>query len=259
MRNGGGLPCWRALALMLAIALGAGGCASTTTRSTTGVDPDPLEPANRAFFTFNETLDQYLIEPLAEGYVNITPVPMRTAVTNFFDNLRYLNVILNSFLQGKFYQGFSDVGRFVVNSTLGVGGLFDVATDAGMPRHDEDLGQTLATWGAGQGAYLYLPVRGPNSVRDAPDLVSSYFLNPLTYVTGAVLFPVTALGIINTRANLLDETRIRDEAAIDSYSFTREAYIQRREYLIFDGNPPTEGYGDIFEDEAEDESVLIVE
>jgi phospholipid-binding lipoprotein MlaA len=248
-----------ATAVLLAITLAVAGCATSSERSTTGVDPDPLEPANRAFFAFNETLDKYLIKPIAETYVEITPRPARTAVTNFFDNLRYLNVILNSFLQGKFSQGFSDVGRFVVNSTLGIGGLFDVATGYGLPRHDEDLGQTLAVWGAGQGAYLYLPVRGPNSVRDAPDLASSYFLNPLTYVTGAVLFPVTALGVINTRANLLDETRIRDEAAVDGYSFTREAYIQRREYLIFDGNPPSEGYEDIFDEESEDESLLIVE
>jgi phospholipid-binding lipoprotein MlaA len=247
------------LSALMALLLAAGGCATSPTRSTTGVDPDPLEPANRAFFVFNETLDKYLIKPIAETYVDVTPRGARTAVTNFFDNLRYLNVILNSFLQGKFSQGASDVGRFVVNSTLGLGGLFDVATGYGLPRHDEDLGQTLAVWGAGQGAYLYLPVRGPNAVRDVPDLASSYFLNPLTYLTGAVLFPVTALGIINTRANLLDETRIRDEAAVDSYSFTREAYIQRREYLIFDGNPPSEGYEDIFDDEAEDKSILIVE
>lgn len=247
------------LPVILALMLALPGCASTPERSSSGVDPDPLEPANRAFFTFNETLDKYLIKPIAETYVDVTPRGARTAVTNFFDNLRYLNVIVNSFLQGKFSQGVSDVGRFVVNSTLGIGGLFDVATGYGLQRHDEDLGQTLAVWGAGQGAYLYLPIRGPNAVRDVPDVASSYFLNPLTYVTGAVLFPVTALGIINTRANLLDETRIRDEAAVDSYSFTREAYIQRREYLIFDGNPPSKGYEDIFDEESDDESILIVE
>lgn len=245
-----------ALAVLLTAAL-TGGCASSQTRSADTVDPDPLEPANRAFFTFNETLDQYLIRPVAETYVEVAPRPMRTAVTNFFSNLTYLNVILNSFLQGKFYQGVNDTARFVINSTLGVGGLFDVATDAGLPAHQEDFGQTLAVWGAGQGAYLYLPVRGPNSVRDAPDLATSYFLNPMTYVTGAVLFPVTALGVINSRANLLDETRIRDEAAVDSYSFTREAYLQRREYLIYDGNPPTEGYDDIFDDPAEDSQLII--
>ena len=242
--------------LLLGVAL-AGGCASSQTRSANAVDPDPLEPANRAFFTFNETLDQYLIRPVAETYVEVAPQPMRTAVTNFFNNLTYLNVILNSFLQGKFYQGVNDTARFVINSTLGVGGLLDVATDAGLPAHQEDFGQTLAVWGAGPGAYLYLPVRGPNSVRDVPDLATSYFLNPMAYVTGAVLFPITALGVINSRANLLDETRIRDEAAVDSYSFTREAYIQRREYLIYDGNPPTEGYDDIFDDSAEDPALII--
>ena len=244
---------------LLFCAMLAGGCASSPEKTGGGVDPDPLEPANRAFFTFNESLDKYLIKPVAKGYVQITPEPFRMLVTNFFDNLRYLNVILNSFLQGKFEQGFSDVGRFVVNSTIGLAGLVDVATDMNLPRHEEDFGQTLAVWGAGQGAYIYLPVRGPNSVRDVPDLATSAFLNPLTYVTGAILFPVTALGIINARANLLDETNIRDEAAVDVYSFTREAYIQRREYLIHDGNPPSTGYDDIFEEEEEDEPALIIE
>ncbi|MBI2970369.1 MAG: VacJ family lipoprotein [Gammaproteobacteria bacterium] len=243
--------------LMLTALLG--GCASTPDRSVQIADPDPLEPANRAFFTLNETLDKYLIKPVAQSYADVAPEPFRVMVTNFFDNLSYLNVILNSFLQGKFGQGMTDVGRFVVNSTVGIGGLVDVATDMGLPNHDEDLGQTLAVWGAGQGAYVYLPVQGPNTVRDLPDIASSTLLNPLFYVTGVVLYPVTALGIINARANLLDETSIRDEAAVDVYSFTREAYIQRREYLIHDGSPPSSGYDDIFDDETDEESVLIIE
>jgi phospholipid-binding lipoprotein MlaA len=245
-----------AVMLFVAVAL-AGGCATSQPRSADAVEADPLEPANRVFYDFNEMLDRYFMRPVAETYVDITPRPVRTAVTNFFSNLTYLNVIVNDFLQGKFYQGVNDTARFVINSTLGLGGLFDVATDAGLPAHQEDFGQTLAVWGAGQGAYLYLPVRGPNSVRDAPDMVTSYFLNPLSYVTGAVLWPVTALNVVNMRANLLDETRIRDEAAVDAYSFTREAYIQRRQYLIFDGNPPTEGYDDIFGDTADDGSLVI--
>ncbi|MGH8246177.1 MAG: MlaA family lipoprotein, partial [Gammaproteobacteria bacterium] len=263
-----GVKCMRSKATLLkrhaviALLLGAAlitGCASTPDRAAAEGDPDPLEPANRAFFSINETLDKYLIKPVAETYADVAPEPFRVMVTNFFDNLTYLNVILNSFLQGKFNEGFSDVGRFIINSTIGIGGLVDVATDMGMEIHDEDLGQTLAVWGAGQGPYVYLPVRGPNSARDLPGIATSYLLNPLIYVTGAVLFPVTALGIINTRANLLDETSIRDEAAIDVYSFTREAYIQRREYLIHDGNPPSEGYDDIFDEDTDEDSVLIIE
>src|SRR5690606_34187251 len=127
--------------LILAAAL-AGGCAASQPRSADAVDPDPPEPANPASLTSHDTLDQYLIRPVAETYVEVAPQPMRTAVTNFFNNLTYLNVIVNSFLQGKFYQGVNDTARFVINSTLGLGGLFDVATDAGLPAHQEDFGQT---------------------------------------------------------------------------------------------------------------------
>lgn len=251
----------RILLLLITIGLFAG-CASTGGQQG-AASPDPIEPANRAFFNFNEGLDKAIIKPIARGYRNITPEPVRESVTNFFDNLAYLNVILNSFLQGKFSQGFSDAGRFIMNSTIGVAGLFDVATEAGMPAHDEDLGQTLATWGVERGTYLYLPVQGPNTARNLPNIVTSILLNPLTYVSGTVLFPVAALNIVNLRADLLDATDFRDEAAVDPYSFTREAYLQQREYLIHDGNPPTEGYDDIFDEEfgyADDQDpVLVIE
>ena len=128
----------------------------------------------------------------------------------------------------------------------------------GMEKHEEDLGQTFAVWGIEQGSYLYIPVQGPNTVRNLPNYATSYFLNPLTYVSGTILFPVAALNIINARANLLEATNIRDEAAVDSYSFTREAYLQRRNYLIYDGNPPMEGYDDIFEDN-DDGDVLHIQ
>lgn len=250
-------PAVRCMAVLLLACGLLSGCASTPTR-TNGAIADPIEPANRFFFGFNETLDQMLIKPIAKGYVEIAPEPVREVVTNFFNNLSYLNVIVNSFLQGKFEQGASDMGRFIVNSTFGIGGLFDVATGMGLKQHEEDLGQTLAVWGAGQGPYVYLPIRGPNAARDLPDQVSGFLLNPLTYVSGTVLFPVVALNIINKRANLLDESNIRDEAAVDKYTFTREAYIQRREYLIYDGNPPSSGYEDIFDEESDD-SLLIIE
>lgn len=226
-------------------------------QTVTEEDIDPIEPANRVFYDVNETLDSFLVKPVAEVYAMATPAPVRESVGNFFANLTYINVILNSFLQAKFDQGWSDTSRFLINSTLGVGGLFDVASDMGFARHEEDLGQTLAVWGSGQGAYLYLPVLGPNTVRDTPDIASSLLTNPLFYVSGTVLYPVTALGIISKRAELLDATRMRDEAAMDPYIFTREAYLQRRNYLIYDGNPPLEGYDDIFDvdtgGQAEDE------
>jgi phospholipid-binding lipoprotein MlaA len=220
------------------------GCA---TAPTTADNPDPLEPANRTFYSINESLDKAILKPVAETYAEYTPQLVRDGVTNFFNNLTYLNVILNTFLQGKFDQGMADTLRFLYNSTFGLGGLIDVSTPIGMPAHDEDFGQTLAVWGGSEGTYLYLPLHGPDSTGNLPDLATSTLLNPLTYVTGAVLFPLSALNIINKRANLLEATNIRDEAAVDPYIFTREAYVQRRQYLIHDGNPPVEGYEDIFD------------
>ncbi|MGH8120402.1 MAG: MlaA family lipoprotein [Gammaproteobacteria bacterium] len=243
------------------------GCA--TTQTTDGA-ADPLQPANRVGYSINDTLDLALLKPIAETYEKAIPQLLRTGITNFFDNLNYLNVILNSFLQGKIDQGLSDVSRFVFNSTIGLGGLVDVSTVMGLPAHDEDLGQTFAVWGFGQGAYFYLPVEGPHTASTLPDIVVSALLNPLTYVTSAILFPLAALNIINERANLLEATNIRDEAAVDPYIFTREAYLQRRKYLIYDGNPPPEGYDDIFQNgntfneessigEEQDSAVLRIE
>ena len=239
----------------------ASGCASTQPKDTFD-NNDRLEPVNRASFNFNETLDQYILKPIAEPYAKYTPPVYRAGITNFFDNLTYLNVVLNSFLQGKFGQGLSDVTRFIVNSTIGIGGLNDIATPMGLEKHDEDFGQTLAAWGVGQGSYLVIPLSGPNTVRNTPDMVTSTVLNPFWYVSSAILFPVAALNLINTRANLLEATNLRDEAAIEPYTFTREAFLQQRKYLIYDGNPPLEGYDDIFddaEDGASDSDTLSIE
>ena len=246
---------------LLAILLILTGCASTQTRKTAAdIDPDPLESANRIFYNINETLDRNFLKPVAQVYADHMPVFMRMGVTNFFANLSYGNVILNSFLQGNVNDGMSDTMRFVLNSTLGIGGLVDVATDIGFVAHKEDFGQTLARWGFARGAYLYIPiVQGPNSVRDVPDMATKQLLNPLTYITSIYLLPVTALNLINTRANLLDETNIRDEAALDPYAFTREAYLQQREFLIYDGQPPAEGYDTLFDEYDDGDSELIIE
>ncbi len=239
----------------------ASGCATTQVADSTADNKDSIESANRVFFDVNETLDKHLMKPVAEGYVKLVPKEVRTSITNFFDNLKYLNVIFNDFLQGKFNQGVNDSLRFVFNSTLGIGGLFDVASnDMNLAKNEEDFGQTLATWGVDEGSYLYIPLMGPNTVRDVTDQVPSTFLNPFFYVTSTILFPISALDAVNKRANLLEASDLRDEAAVDPYAFTREAYLQHRDYLIFDGNPPVSGYDDIFT-EAEDESggVLVIE
>ena len=216
---------------------------------------DLFEDTNRSIYAFNDALDRYLMKPVASRYAVVTPDPFRIGITNFFDNLEYLNVILNSSLQGKIDQGVSDLFRFIFNSTLGIGGLFDVATPMGLEEHDEDLGQTFAIWGSSQGAFLTLPGIGPNTVRNTPNLVSSYLLNPMTYLSTMVSLPVAALNFINKRANFLDSTDFRDSAAIDPYSFTREAYLQLRRNLIYDGNPPPDSFDELFDFKFEEESL----
>ncbi len=229
----------KTLACTLAATLLAG-CASTP--PVKGSDPsDPYENTNRKIYNFNDTIDRKVFTPVARGYVQVTPDPVRAGVTKFFDNVGYLNVITNDFLQGKVTQGASDTGRFLVNSTVGVGGLFDPATKIGMPAHDEDLGQTFGIWGMGEGAYLMVPFLGPSSYRDLPDAATSIALNPMTWlggVGGIITWPLGALHAVNARANMLAASNIRDQAAVDPYTFVREAYRQQRQYKIYDGNPP---------------------
>lgn len=220
---------------------------------------DPLESINRPIYGFNDSLDRNILQPVAKGYVAITPKPVRKGVTNFFSNLTYLNVILNDVLQGKFAQGLDDTARFIINSTVGIAGIMNPAGHS-LPQNNEDFGQTLGTWGVGEGAYLNLPVLGPSSTRDAPGIATSILTNPLTYFASAITIPVTAVNVINTRANLLDASEFRDDAALDPYAFTREAYRQQRTSLIHDGNPPAEDFDDFFDEEDfEDEASLNVE
>jgi phospholipid-binding lipoprotein MlaA len=239
-----------ALVLLLSLITG---CASNP-----GGDPgDPYESANRKIYNFNDAIDRNVLQPVARGYVDVTPKPVRTGFTNFFANAGYLNVIANDLLQGKGKQFLSDSGRFVVNSTFGLGGLFDPAREMGLVAHDEDLGQTFGVWGAGEGAYLNLPLGGPSSVRDAPGFVAAIFTNPLTYLNPVVNIPLNVVNAVNTRANLLEATNIRDQAALDPYTFVREAYRQQREFKIYDGNPPGDGFDEYLDGEG-DSAILKV-
>ncbi len=213
-------------------------------------ETDPFESANRSFYGFNDGLDRAFFKPVATAYANVTPDPVRDSVTNFFNNVSYLNVLFNDILQGKFGQFVEDSGRFVVNSTIGIGGLFDPASSMGLERHNEDLGQTFGKWGAGEGAYLVLPFVGPNSVRDVPDIASSTLLNPLTYLNAVVTIPLNVMNLINTRANFLDATDFVDQAAIDPYTFVRESYRQRRDFLINDGQSQDDEYEQYIEEDG---------
>lgn len=229
------------------------GCASTDS----GNAGDPHESLNRNFYAFNDSLDKNFLEPVAKGYAKVTPDPVREGVTNFFDNVNYLNTIANDLLQAKGVQFFQDSGRFLVNSTIGIGGLFDPATSMGLKHNEEDLGQTFGKWGAHEGAYLTLPLLGPSSYRDLGAPAMAIFLNPLTYLAAPITFPAGVVNAINSRANLLDATRIRDQAALDPYTFVREAWRQQREYEIFDGNPPGDGFEEYIEGEG-DAAILRV-
>ncbi|MDQ6967101.1 MAG: VacJ family lipoprotein [Mariprofundaceae bacterium] len=203
---------------------------------------DPIEPVNRVSDTINDSIDVVSLKPAAEGYSAVVPKPIRTAVSNFYNNTTYLNTVLNDFLQGKGAQGSKDFMRFMINSTLGLAGFVDVASSMGFERHQEDFGQTLAIWGFSQGAYIVYPLAGPSSVRDTPDFITSTATDPLFWaglvVTPYVTFPIAVLKYIDTRSHLLDASNMRDEVALDPYVFTREAWRQNRNFMIYDGHPP---------------------
>lgn len=245
---------WLGLALAV-----LSGCATTIARE--GELPagypapetaDPLEPFNRAMYEFNDRFDRYLLKPVAKGYRAVLPTPVRRSVSNFFFNLAEPIVALNNALQGKFRAAGSDLGRFATNTTLGVFGLFDVATRFGLERHNEDFGQTLGAWGVGEGPYLVLPIVGPSNFRDGFGLIPYYYAHPLTHMEEqSTAYKLHALEGVDTRARLLDAGDILEQAAgEDPYVFVREAYLQRRRNLIADGTAPTEvDPAILFEDE----------
>jgi phospholipid-binding lipoprotein MlaA len=221
------------------------GCATTP-----GTPGDPLEPFNRAMFTFNEKVDETVLQPVARGYRALLPEFVRTGVSNFFSNLEDLWIGVNNLLQGKITDGAQDFARFTWNSTIGLLGFLDVASEMDIPKHNEDFGQTLGRWGVDTGPYLVLPIFGPSNFRDgagfAVDTTGDIVRN-LDYVpTRNTLYATRA---VSTRANLLDASRVLDEAALDKYRFVRDAYLQRRRSLVYDGNPPREKDPDEDEDE----------
>jgi phospholipid-binding lipoprotein MlaA len=219
-----------------------GGAADATTANEASRydDRDPLEGMNRAIYVFNDKLDRYIMKPVAKGYRFITPSFVRRGIANFFSNLYDPANMAHNFLQGKFAEGTSDLGRFFFNSTIGVFGLFDVASHMGLEKHDEDLGQTLGVWGVGEGPYLVLPVLGPSTLRDGTARVPDTYLYPPTYMEQRSAAGKLMLGeVVSRREQLLDASDILDQAAgEDPYTFVREAFRQRRQNQIYDGNPP---------------------
>lgn len=207
-------------------------------------DPeDPFESFNRAVYGFNDTLDRAIVKPIAQGYNAALPNPVIKSVSNFFSNLDDVVVVFNDLLQFKLDLTLHDTARVVFNSTLGLFGLFDVASSMDLPKHNEDFGQTLGYWGVDTGPYLVLPILGPSDVRDGFGLVADAYVNPLYDIkpsdtqTGLVL-----LQGLDKRAGLLSASRILEEAALDPYLFVRDAYLQRRLNLVHDGNPPKQKF-----------------
>jgi phospholipid-binding lipoprotein MlaA len=219
---------------LLAVAL-VGGCASTGT----GVARDPLEPMNRAVFTFNDQVDELLVRPAARAYQTVVPEVLRIAIGNVIGNLLEPWSVLNQLLQGKPLEAVSSAARFGLNTTLGLAGVVDIATPIGLERQQEDLGQTLGRWGLPAGPYLVLPLLGPSSLRDATGTIGSYRLDPVWHsADGDLRGAFTLFFVLESRVRLLGAERVIEGAALDRYSFIRDSYLQRRRNLVFDGNPP---------------------
>lgn len=204
---------------------------------------DPLEPLNRGVYKFNDALDKAILKPTAKGYSAVMPAAGKVMVSNFFSNLDDVMVTINDLLQFKLVQGYSDGMRFLVNSTIGVFGLIDVASSGGLTKHDEDLGQTLGKWGIGNGPYLVLPIIGPSTLRDGFGFYGDLYLDPMFYINDMSTRNLAYLTQkIVRRSELLDQEKIMDEAVIDRYEFIRDFYLLHRKSLLYDGNPPRARY-----------------
>jgi phospholipid-binding lipoprotein MlaA len=221
--------------ILAALALAAlAGCAGVQSKV------DPLEPVNRVMFEVHETADKYVMKPIVDAYVAVVPKLVRTGVSNFFNNFEDLFSGVNALLQGKPDKAGNDFGRVLLN-TFVMGGIFDVATDLGIERGGEDFGQTFGVWGFPQGPYLFVPIIGPTTVRDGTGLLVRIYVGPVGYIPDVPLRnSLYGVGAVDVRFQAVDALSIADTAALDKYRFIRNAYLQRREYLVHDGKVPPE-------------------
>ena len=221
-------------AILMLLLVNLSGCATNNPR-------DPLEPFNRGVYAFNDGLDTVVLKPVAQGYRAVLPQFVRTGIGNFFSNLDDITVFVNSVLQFKIPQAASDLGRFLINSTFGLLGILDVATEFGLEKHNEDFGQTLGYWGIGSGPYLVMPFFGPSSFRDALGRWADSYTDVVwqqDHIRTRNQF--YGLRVVDNRSRLLETEKVLQVAAIDEYAFVRDAYLQRRRNLVYDGNPPPE-------------------
>ncbi len=234
-----------AVSVLVLVCLGMiSGCASVPAEQ--AHPSDPLESFNRGSDRLNRDFDEAIGKPVAKGYRRVLPDPFDRGFTNFFENLTDVNSAANNLLQAKPKQAASDVGRFCVNTTIGLLGFFDVASDMGLQRYREDFGQTLGHWGYEESAYFVIPILGPSTVRDAAGRVVDLFINPLYFTQEGLRWSLLVVKLIDIRADLLETVEAVDEAALDRYVFVRESYLQKRRYDIFDGDPPLED--DLFDE-----------
>ncbi|CDG80730.1 MlaA family lipoprotein [Janthinobacterium agaricidamnosum] len=236
MKTASGLSLPR-MALVLAMTAGIGGCATTASNPA-----DPFEGFNRAMFKFNDTADKVVLKPAATAYKTVLPSFVQTGIGNFFGNLADLWSGANNFFQGKGEAGLQDITRVGLNSTFGLFGLLDFATPAGLPKHNEDFGQTLGWYGVGSGPYLMLPLLGPSTLRDTAALPLDIVGDPWRYKEPVYLRNIgTATRIVDKRAYILDASNLLEEAALDRYEFIRDGFLQQRQNKIFDGESSRPG------------------
>ncbi|MBP6707883.1 MAG: VacJ family lipoprotein [Candidatus Accumulibacter sp.] len=213
----------------------ASGCATTANNPR-----DPYEGFNRAMFAVNEGLD-VVVKPIAQGYDAVAPLPVRVVIGNFFGNIWDVWTAANNLLQGKGEEALSDVGRVLINSTVGIGGAFDVAGEMGLTKHSEDFGQTLGKWGVGTGPYFYWPFIGPRTMRDTFGWMVDVTVDPVWGVSDMALRnSLVGTHYVDVRASLLPSDKLVEEAAFDKYNYIREAYLQHRRSVVFDGELPHE-------------------
>jgi phospholipid-binding lipoprotein MlaA len=226
----------KSLPAALAAALLLSACASTP-----GRPYDPFEASNRVMYAINEPLDKYFAKPIAQFYVDYVPSVIRTGFSNYFNNIDDFFSAINGLLQGKLDKAGDDMGRVMLNSSFGLLGLIDIASDAGIPRGMEDFGQTFGYWGIPQGPYLFIPLWGPTTVRDGTGSILRYWYTPTQLIPDvAVRNVIYGIGAIDARAQALGATSLIEQASIDPYTFVRRSYLQRREYMVYDGKPPPE-------------------
>lgn len=235
-----GAPVSRAAALVRMLAALAGAAFLAGFAAAPSHD-DPFEPMNRASYKVHEVVDGHFVKPIAQAYVDYTPHPIQASIRNFFGNIDDLFSAINGLLQGKLDKAGNDLGRVMLNTGFGVLGLFDLASEAGIPKGNEDFGLTLGVWGVPQGPYLFIPVFGPTTVRDGSGTLVRVYLGPVGYLRDVPLRnTLYGFGALDARAEALGAEALVRQAALDPYAFIRRAYLQRRRYLLYDGKPPPE-------------------